>query len=472
MIRSYDCIAAMANFEEVELAMKKYPYTDSTDMIVYENNGKKKNKKPKILLTAVLSALVASIFTAGAFTAGYYYVANKSTLNNSSNITANASTDTATAQNNNSGNNSASLATYQNGKKALTVPEIAAQVGPSVVGVINKAHIQSRKKYYDPYSGRYYYQDDPSDETVEQGSGSGIILSDDGYIVTNQHVIDGASEVSVILNTGEEFDAKIIGQDTKTDLAVLKIDSDKQLTVATLGDSNAVEVGELAVAIGNPMGQEFAGSVTAGIISAVNRTMTIDNRTYNLLQTDAAINSGNSGGALINQYGEVIGINSIKLSSTGVEGMNFAIAISEAKPIIDNLKENGYVIRPYVGIGLSETRYGLFISQVDKNSGAEKAGLKEGDMILAIEGQEVSSTEEINKIRDTKKPGDTLKFKVSRNGENIEVDVTLQENTSDKPKTDDQKAEEEDAQIPNEQYRNSYGGDLSDFFENFFGFGR
>ena len=177
------------------------------------------------------------------------------------------------------------------------------------------------------------------------------------------------------------------------------------------------------------MGQEFSGSVTAGIISAVNRTMTIDNRTYNLLQTDAAINSGNSGGALINQYGEVIGINSVKLSQSGVEGMGFAIAISEAKPIIDDLIASGYVTgRPLVGIGIQETRYGLFIGSVQEGSGAAEAGLQVGDMILEVDGQKASSSSEVNEIRDKKKPGEHLKFKILRDGETKEIDVRLTEN--------------------------------------------
>ena len=198
--------------------------------------------------------------------------------------------------------------------------------------------------------------------------------------------------------------------------------------MATLGDSTNVEVGELAVAIGNPMGMEFSGSVTAGIISAVNRTMTIEDRTYNLLQTDAAINSGNSGGALINQYGEVIGINSVKLSTTGVEGMGFAIAISEAKPIIDDLKNEGYVTgRPLVGISIQETMYGMFVADVTEGSGAEKAGLAVGDIIVSVDGKKVKTTDEINEIRDKKKPGDFMLFKVVHEGETKEVNVKLTE---------------------------------------------
>lgn len=409
--------------------MKKYPYTDSTDLIVYDRK-EKKNKKPKTWLVAIASALAASVFTAAVFGTGMYYVYN----NNKPTVTQQASAPASTVSNSGSGGAQAQqLVNDSNGKQVLTIPQIAAQVGPSVVGVINKTKVQPQN-YYDPFSGRFYYYSDPSDdesnETVEQGSGSGIIISEDGYIVTNQHVIDGASEISVILNTGDEITATLVGQDTKTDLAVLKIDTDKQLTCAVLGDSTQTQVGELAVAIGNPLGQEFSGSVTAGIISAVNRTMTIDNRTYNLLQTDAAINSGNSGGALINQYGEVIGINSVKLSSSGVEGMGFAIAISEAKPIIDDLIASGYVTgRPLVGIGISETRYGLFIGSIQDGSGAAEAGLQVGDMILEVDGQKVSTSSEVNEIRDKKKPGDYLTFKILRDSETMEISVKLTESS-------------------------------------------
>ncbi len=416
--------------------MKTYPYTESTDMVVYESKAKNK-KKSRLWLACLSSALAASIFTGGIVGSGMY-IMNKNSQSkqiNWSSQTDNAKTGEGLSQ---------ITATADNGKQVLTTPEIAKKVGPSVVGVINKTKVQPQK-FYDPFSGRYYYynnqQSGDGSDVVEQGSGSGVIITTSGYIVTNQHVIDNATEISVILNSGEEYSAKLVGQDTKTDIAVLKIDTDKELTAATLGDSSAVEVGDLAVAIGNPLGQEFAGTTTQGIISAVNRTMTIENRTYNLLQTDAAINSGNSGGALINKYGEVIGINSVKLSQTGVEGLGFAIAISEVKPIIDDLISNGYVKgRPLVGITVAETRYGLFVSGVSEGTGAEAAGLKEGDMISKVDGQAVKSSEELNKIRDTKKPGDTLKFTIMRDGELKDVDVKLSESKDESKSSDDQNA--------------------------------
>ena len=415
--------------------MKQYPYSDSTDVVIYDNSNSKKkdkkNRKPKTWVVAVSSALAASIFTVG-ITFGVQALSggNVPLLD-----TTTAGTTAANTNGSGSSSGSATTTAYtdESGKEVLTVPEIAAKVGPAVVGVINKTTVTTQQ-YWDPWSGRYYYSQDPTqdnNETVEQGSGSGIIISEDGYIVTNQHVIDGATEVDVILNTGTTYTAEIIGQDEKTDLAVLKTTPENEtLKVPVHGDATTEHVGKLAVSIRKPVGMEFAGSVTAGIVSAVNRTMTIDNRTYNLIQTDAAINSGNSGGALINQYGEVIGINSVKLSSSDVEGMGFAIAISEAKPIINDLMQSGHVTgRPLVGISISETRYGLFISGISEGSGAEAAGLQVNDMILEVDGQAVSSTSEINEIRDEKKPGDYLTFKILRDSNTMEISVQLTEDT-------------------------------------------
>ena len=302
--------------------MRKYPYTDSTEMIKYEPKIKKPSRL-KPFIPCIVSAVLASVITAGAVgIGGYAYLnANNQTVTTSglAGIPSGAPTLVTT-----------------NGGGELTVNEIAKRLGPSCVGVINKAKVQPQR-FYDPFSGRYYYYQNPAEgEMVQQGSGSGIIISQDGYIVTNQHVIADATELIVVLNSGEEHKATLVGADEKTDLAVLKINA-TGLTPAVLGDSNLAEVGDLAVAIGNPLGQELAGTVTAGVISAVNRKMTVDNRTYNLIQTDAAINPGNSGGALVNKYGQVIGINSIKMSQSGVEGIGFAIAMSEAKPIIDDL---------------------------------------------------------------------------------------------------------------------------------------
>ena len=399
--------------------MKKYPYTDSTDIIIYEAKNKRA-KKPKIWLACLSSAVAASLFTGMVFTVGFSRYLKPMSSQNRPGYVSMASEDVS------------NLSTSVGPKQELTIPQIASKVGPSCVGVINKTKITPRR-YYDPFTGRYFYTEDPNNsEMREQGSGSGIIISEDGYIVTNQHVIDGATAISVILNTGDEYEAKLIGQDSKSDLAVLKINADN-LPAAVLGDSGELQVGELAVAIGNPLGQEFAGSVTAGVISALNRTMTVDNKVYNLVQTDAAINPGNSGGALVNKYGEVIGINTIKLSSTEVEGIGFAIAISEAKPIIDDLMNNGYVSgRPLVGISVSESRNGLTVEQIVEGSGAEKAGLKIGDLIIKADGEAVNTSAKLNEIRDKKKPNEILALTIIRDSEVMNVDVVLGEDIPDK----------------------------------------
>ena len=305
----------------------------------------------------------------------------------------------------------------------LATTEIAKLVGPAVVGITGVV-----ENYISIFGS-----------SQSKSQGSGIILSADGYIVTNNHVVENTNSIQVILNTGKEYEAKMIGADAQTDLAVIKIEPEEALTVAKLGDSTKLEVGERVVAIGNPMGVEFFGSVTQGIVSAVNRTVSIDNRTMNLIQTDAAINSGNSGGALINVYGEVIGINSVKVSSTGVEGMGFAIPISEANPIISDLLEHGYVKgRPVIGISTRDVNeymaksyswpIGVQVMEVTSQA-ASNAGLQQGDIITAVNGEKVETGEALNKVKDKHKPGDVLKLDVYKyaTGKNETVEVTLSE---------------------------------------------
>ena len=401
----------------------KFKPTDSTALIMYEPK-QKKPKKTKVWLFCLITALISSSISSLAVGGGVYYYLSKNAPKNDTTVIHASTTPSPSLE-----ENLSQLSTNNLSQNTLSVSEIAEKVGPSCVGVINKAKV-TPIRYYDPWTGRFYYTNEGSDtDLIQQGSGSGIIISNDGYIVTNQHVIADATEISVILNTGEEYVAKLVGEDEKSDLAVLKIDK-KDLPAATLGYSEKVKVGELAVAIGNPLGQELAGTVTAGVISAVNRTMTVDQSEYNLLQTDAAINPGNSGGALVNQYGEVIGINTIKLSSENVEGIGFAIAIDIAKPIIEDLIQNGYVTgRPWLGITISQTQNGLSVDSVDSNSGAEKAGLKAGDLIVKADGEVVNTFEGLNKIKDKKKPGEKIRLTVIRKGELVEIDVTLGEST-------------------------------------------
>lgn len=294
-----------------------------------------------------------------------------------------------------------------------SITKVSEIVGPAVVGVDN--------------NGRTW-----GGGTALQGSGSGIIFDKSGYIVTNHHVIEGANSVSVTLSGGKKVSAKIIGGDSKTDIAVLKIDAEN-LPVAKFGDSSKVRVGDTAIAIGNPLGQEFAGSVTTGVISALNRTINTDGKEYKVIQTDASINPGNSGGALCNEAGEVIGINTLKLKSA--EGMSFAIPINEAKPIIEALIKNGYVSRPTLGIGYTiispemSEQYnipiGAGIQQVNRGGAAEAAGIKVGDIMTHFDGKEIKEINTLGDILKEHKVGDEINAKIWRDGRSYDIKIKV-----------------------------------------------
>jgi serine protease Do len=267
-------------------------------------------------------------------------------------------------------------------------------------------------------------------------AGSGFIITDDGYVVTNNHVIEGAKTITIVMENGNIYSAVLLGGDSRTDLAVLKID-DKNLPTVTLGDSSELQVGELAVAIGNPLG-ELSGTVTAGIISALNRTITLDNQQMNLLQTDAAINPGNSGGALFNSFGEVIGINTAKNIQTGIEGLGFAIPINDAKPVVESLINFGYVRgRTKIGIQINDisaemAEYydlveGVFVAMVEPGSSADKAGLRNEDIIIAANGEEAKTVADLIRIKEKLAPGDTMTLTVVRNDRKVRVTIILEE---------------------------------------------
>ena len=284
------------------------------------------------------------------------------------------------------------------------------------------------------------------------GTGTGIVMSEDGYIITNAHCIyDNESEykcgkavsVSVVMadDAETEYEAQIVGYDLETDLAVLKIDA-TGLTPAEFGNSDDLRVGEMVVAIGNPLGFELQNTVTCGIVSALNREVTINEKDMTLIQTDAAINSGNSGGPLLNGYGQVIGINSAKMSSTygsaSVEGLGFAIPITDAKEIIEDLISNGYVTgRPQFGLtGVTVTEsdaerlnmpQGVFVYSVTDGSAAYDAGIRQGDVITAVEDTEITDMDTLNEVKNQYNAGDTIKITVFRAGETMDVQLTLQE---------------------------------------------
>lgn len=316
-----------------------------------------------------------------------------------------------------------------------TAVSVAEKVLPSIVGIEVEYQVNS------------IFSRNPQTSTA---SGSGIIISEDGYILTNNHIVStstsstsstfyqvsDATKVNVYMhNDTNPIEAKIVGKDAQTDLAVIKIDK-SNLPAATLGNSDSIKVGEFAMAVGNPLGMQ--SSITCGVISALNRELTdSDGTLYKLIQTDAAINSGNSGGALVNSKGEVIGINTLKLSGTGIEGMGFAIPISSTTNIYEQLIEDGKVKRPFIGItGIDldeETAkanklvQGIYVKSVDDFSAAQKADIRNGDVIIEVDGKKVLTMDELNEIKNTHKVGDTITLKINRSGKEINVDVILGE---------------------------------------------
>lgn len=316
---------------------------------------------------------------------------------------------------------------------------VAQKVLPSVVGI----NVE--------YSVNTIFSQSSS---TAEAAGSGVIISTDGYILTNNHVVNSASSNSntsmyyslgeatkltvTLYNDDTEYEAKIVGTDEQTDLAVIKIDKN-DLTAASLGDSDSVQVGEWCMAVGNPLGMN--SSVSSGSVSAVNRTITdSDGKKYTLIQTDAAINSGNSGGALVNSKGEVIGINTIKASGTGIEGLGFAIPINSTKSITQDLIQYKKVIRPYIGVTASNITentikanpranlvIGCYIREVSDYSPAQKAGLKVGDIITKIDGKSVKTMDELNDIKNTHKVGDKISLTYNRDGKEETIELTLTE---------------------------------------------
>ena len=386
------------------------------------NSSKKSNAKSNFFIPFLSGILGASLVVGIAF--GVPNI--RKTLGNTNSVNANTSN---TIETSNSGTvDFVSLNNYSD-----TAIYAANKVLPSIVGITVEYTVKSN-----------FIQGLSQQASAE---GSGIIMSSDGYILTNNHIINSsdssiyyevseAAKVYVYLyNDTTPYEAKIIGTDEKTDLAVIKIDKDG-LTPAELADSASVKIGEFAMAIGNPLGMQ--SSVTSGIISAVNRTVeSSDGNTFTLIQTDAAINAGNSGGALINSEGKVIGINTLKLSGTGIEGMGFSIPINDTLNIYNDLIKNGKVIRPYIGVsGIDLDKrtaeyynlpVGVYVKQIQSNRPASNSDIKTGDVITEIDGTEISSMNDLNKIKEQKNIGDKITLTVYRSGETKKVDITLGE---------------------------------------------
>lgn len=349
--------------------------------------------------------------------------------------TVQTSTSTSTATGTTT--NLVSLSNYSN-----TAVFAANKILPSIVGIEVTYNVTSNS----------FFGFGQSMTSTASATGSGIIISEDGYILTNNHVVDSSSSssysyydisdatsIKVKLNSdtyGSDsiFEAKIVGKDSQTDLAVLKIDK-TGLTAAEFADSDESVVGEFVMAVGSPLGLDT--TVTTGIISAVNREVESEGNKYVCIQTDAAINSGNSGGALVNSDGKVIGINTLKLSGSGVEGIGFAIPINSTLDIIDELIEHNKVLRPYIGItgiNLDEDTakknnlvVGIYIKSVQDFSPAEKAGLKAGDVIIKADGKDIKTMDELNEIKNSHKINENMTLVVNRNGQEKEITVTLEE---------------------------------------------
>lgn len=313
----------------------------------------------------------------------------------------------------------------------------ANKILPSIVGITVEYNVNSM---FSMFEGN-------SQSTSAKASGSGIIISDDGYILTNNHIVatsssndfyevSAATKVTVkLFNDETEYEAKIIGTDEQTDLAVIKIEK-TDLPKAEFADSDNIKVGEFAMAVGNPLGLE--STITCGVISAVNRQITdSDGTSYTLIQTDAAINSGNSGGALVNSQGQVIGINTLKLEGTGIEGMGFAIPINSTKDITSQLIEYSKVRRPYIGItgmDLDEKTakanglvVGIYVKSIEDFSAAEKAGVKPGDVIVKADGKDIKTMDELNEIKNSHQIGDQMTITVNRDGQERDLTITLDE---------------------------------------------
>ncbi len=327
----------------------------------------------------------------------------------------------------------------------LTTEEVVEKVLPSVVGIESQFTVTSNSNH-----GYFFGYNIPS-ESTSTGTGTGVVITENGYIVTNAHVIYDsqygaglADNISVLINDDERYDAEVIGYATDCDLAVLKIKAEG-LTPAEFGDSDSLKLGESVTAIGNPLGFELRNTVTRGIVSGLNRNITINEKSMNLIQTDTAINSGNSGGPLINKYGQVIGINSSKMSSSyygeaSIEGIGFAIPSNEVSAIVDDIMEYGYVTgKPQLGISCQDVTetvskmynmpIGVYVVEVTDGSAAENAGLKSGDIITEVDGVEVATYDELNSQKNMHSAGDTIEITYIRNGEEHKTTVELDEIT-------------------------------------------
>lgn len=367
---------------------------------------RKENRKRKSTAGYVAIALICAIAGSGIGTAATYGVMQSKfskAMEQSSTNSSNGSSDN-----------------YITSLSGVSIPEIVDKVSSSVVGV---ATTSVSTNVFGFNMGE------------QQGIGSGVIFSEDGYVLTNYHVIENANKVNVIFSTGQEVEAKVVNYDAEADLAVVKITEDVAMPgVAELGNSDNLKVGEDVIAIGNPLGKEYLGSVTNGIISAVNRDVDLsgNGKTTNLIQTNAAINPGNSGGPLINASGQVIGINTAKIQATGVEGIGFAIPINDAIEKLDML------VKQKITLGISVINIddkmaqqynlpeGIYVRSVEDFSIAQKGGLQPGDVIVKFGGKSVKTVDELNEIKNTFSDGDTMTVEFVRQGQTMTANLVAE----------------------------------------------
>ena len=385
---------------------------------------KKKFNGGRVARSAVALVLAAAMGFAGGFVGAKYGGSGKVVIQQAA---PSATSDSSTGS---SGADSTITAASSSGS-SLTTEQVADMVSPSVVVITTEQVVYSQWSWY-------------GQSQVESGAGSGVIISSDGYILTCAHVVDGASTITVTIDD-KDYTATLVGEDTTSDVAVIKIDA-TGLTPATVGDSDNLKVGQSVMAVGNPLG-ELGGTVTGGMISALNRSVTIQGtsstNTMSLIQMDASVSPGNSGGGLFNMSGELIGIVNAKSSSSDAEGLGFAIPINDAIKVAQELLENGYVTgRPYLGItylGVEDAQtaaqlgvnaYGVYVVEVVKGGPAERAGLQSGDRIVSIDGTEIASKDDLGTLMQKHAAGDTLNITIARNGQMQTVSVTLGEKTA------------------------------------------
>ena len=377
---------------------------------------KKKSGKPITLTkTGLVAIIVLCVFLSSAFGFGGAYLANS------------ASPQYSAGQDNTTNANTTGFNLEDATGSEMTVQEITAKTQDSVVEI--KTESVQTSQWMDQY--------------VTEGAGSGVIVRSNGYIITNNHVIEDASTITVTTADEKEYEAKVVGSDSNTDIAVLKIDA-KNLTAATMGNSDQLNVGDMAVAIGNPLG-ELGGTVTAGIISALDRELVIDGKTMTLLQTDSSINPGNSGGGLFNGDGQLIGIVVAKSSGSDVEGLGFAIPINKAADVAQQIIDKGYVSgQPSTGMSYTESSgqnsvdrlfnnsqstANVYIASVD-GTNAKNAGFQKGDRVVSVDGTEITSFNELSSIVTSHKVGDKLKYTIIRNGQTMDITLELEEKTA------------------------------------------